>query len=142
MKKCFRNESVTHMSLSSMEVRSILALVILAILFQGIKADLFHKVSDDPHEQWSLSVYRAVPIKESASFMQKSAICKSDARCSGFTMNDLNLLLFDLNDNFSSSLFAEVFVNLGNQQFLSYNYVLTLFIYHKLLLLGIISYLS
>ena len=104
------------MSLTSMEVKIILAVVILARLFEGIGANLFHRASDDPLKEWSLSVYRTIPIKESTSLMQKCAICTSDASCSGFTSKDLNLLLFDFNGNSSSSQLAGVYVNLGNQQ--------------------------
>ena len=103
------------MSLTSMEVKIILAVVILARLFEGIGANLFHRASDDPLKEWSLSVYRTIPIKESTSLMQKCAICTSDASCSGFTSKDLNLLLFDLNGNSSLSQLAGVYVNLGKQ---------------------------
>ena len=103
------------MSPTSMEVQTILVVVTLVTLFEVIGADLFHRASDDPLKEWSLSVYRTIPIKASTSLIQKCAICTSDARCSGFASKDLNLLLFDLNSNSSSSQLAGVYVNLGKQ---------------------------
>ena len=98
-----------------MDAQHALVVVTLAILLGGIKADLFHRASDDPLKQWLLSVYRTIPIKESTSLMQKCAICEKDANCSGFAMNNLNLLLFDLNSNSSLSPLTGVYLNLGSQ---------------------------
>jgi len=101
---------------SSMEVKPILYAVFLVTHLRGIGAHLFHRISDDPLVQWSVPVYKTIPIKESTTLIEKCVICKADASCSGFARNNLNLLLFDLKSNSNLSLLMGVYVNLGNQK--------------------------